>query len=259
MHFAVSAPPAVRPGVSFVTTIWAHLEGQRKEVERRVGGDVIQTVGPAPVTRGTILSIRLDVGELAVQDSECTVLWVGEIARATFSVAVPKTARKGPHLGVARVYASGLKIASVHFTIQVESKTSRARRIPTREERPSTAFASYAGEDRDAVLARIQGMHKAAPELDVFLDVLKLRSGEDWAKRLWQEIPSRDIFYLFWSEGARRSDWVEKEWRCALQRRGLDFIDPVPLVSPEEVPPPPELASKHFNDWVLAFMRRPRL
>jgi hypothetical protein len=33
----------------------------------------------------------------------------------------------------------------------------------------------------------------------------------------------------------------------------LEFIDPVPLVSPEQVPPPPELATKHFNDWILAF------
>src|SRR6202030_1216765 len=104
------------------------------------------------------------------------------------------------------------------------------------------------------VLARIQGMQKVAPELDVFLDVLHLRSGQDWASRLQTEIPARDVFYLFWSSDASRSAWVEREWRCALETRGLDFIDPVPLASPREVPPPAELASKHFNDWVLAFM-----
>jgi hypothetical protein len=36
--------------------------------------------------------------------------------------------------------------------------------------------------------------------------------------------------------------------------RGVDYIDPVPLVSPDLVPPPPELAQLHFNDWVLAFV-----
>ncbi len=37
--------------------------------------------------------------------------------------------------------------------------------------------------------------------------------------------------------------------------RGLEFIDPVPLVSPDKVKPPPELAGQlHFNDWVLAYM-----
>ena len=48
---------------------------------------------------------------------------------------------------------------------------------------------------------------------------------------------------------------MEKEWRCALKARGPEFIDPVPLCSPEEAKPPPELTGKHFNDWTLAFMR----
>jgi hypothetical protein len=32
----------------------------------------------------------------------------------------------------------------------------------------------------------------------------------------------------------------------------LDYISPVPLVSPSAVPPPQELASLHFNDWTLS-------
>jgi hypothetical protein len=100
----------------------------------------------------------------------------------------------------------------------------------------------------------VQGIQKAAPALEIFLDVISLRSGQYWEQELRRIIPSNDVFYLFWSEKARGSDWVEKEWRCALETRGLDFIDPVPLVSPERVPPPPELASKHFNDALLTFM-----
>ena len=122
------------------------------------------------------------------------------------------------------------------------------------ERRYRKAFASYASEDRDAVLARIQGMQKVAPDLDVFLDALALRSGEQYERRLLALIPVQDVFYLFWSEHAKRSSWVEKEWRCAFHTRGSEFIDPVPLVSPRIVPPPPELADKHFDDWVLAFM-----
>jgi hypothetical protein len=63
------------------------------------------------------------------------------------------------------------------------------------------------------------------------------------------------IFYLFWSKNASKSEWVEREWKCALNHGGIDFIDPVPLVSPDEAPPPSELAELHFNDWVLAFIR----
>jgi TIR domain len=99
-------------------------------------------------------------------------------------------------------------------------------------------------------------MQKAIPQLDIFLDVASLRSGQRWADQLTKEVTGRDVFYLFWSEHARASEWVEREWRLALKERGIDYIDPVPLASPEEVPPPPELAGHlHFNDWVLAHMR----
>jgi hypothetical protein len=71
-----------------------------------------------------------------------------------------------------------------------------------------------------------------------------------------KEVTGRDVFYLFWSAHARDSEWVRREWQTALQVRGIDYIDPVPLVPPDEVPPPPELADQlHFNDWVLAYMR----
>jgi hypothetical protein len=98
-------------------------------------------------------------------------------------------------------------------------------------------------------------MRKAAPEMEIFLDVLSLRSGQDWEAELSKVIPKSDVFYLFWSENAQRSEWVEREWRFALDAKGIGFIDPVPLADPEEVPPPPDLAALHFNDGLLPFIR----
>lgn len=51
--------------------------------------------------------------------------------------------------------------------------------------------------DRDEVLGRIQGIQKILHDLDIFLDVAKLRSGDDWRTKLTQVIPENDIFYLF--------------------------------------------------------------
>ena len=65
-------------------------------------------------------------------------------------------------------------------------------------------------------------------------------------------------------------EYIERDWRRAgaalgddydhlarqLARRGIDYIDPVPLAPPDVVPPPAELAQDlHFNDWVLAYRR----
>jgi len=96
-------------------------------------------------------------------------------------------------------------------------------------------------------------MQKARPDMDIFFDVESLRSGDDWESALRREIENRDVLFLCWSSFAKNSEWVEKEWRYALINKGLDFIEPVPLVSPSECPPPDELKSKHFNDRALLY------
>ena len=120
-----------------------------------------------------------------------------------------------------------------------------------------SAFASYATEDRDDVLARIQGMQQVARHLEIFFDVVSLRSGNRWEERLKSEILERDVLYLFWSRAARASRWVDKEWRTAYRARGLDGVEPVPLEPPDVSPPPPELSSLHFGDSTLQIRRRP--
>ena len=45
---------------------------------------------------------------------------------------------------------------------------------------PNSAFASFSGRDRKDVLGRVQGITKVCQDLDVFVDVLSLRSGQDW-------------------------------------------------------------------------------
>jgi hypothetical protein len=41
-------------------------------------------------------------------------------------------------------------------------------------------------------------MGAAYSGLDVFVDVVKLRSGQDWEEELRKHIASADVFYLFW-------------------------------------------------------------
>ena len=261
VHFALTSNSFVAPGSAFVMSVWAYLGTQYPQVLERArltlawGELAVQSVGPFELARGVRLSLKMEITGLTVPDTENTILWIGEIANATFAAEVPADAPQGPHVGYVRIYANGLQVGRLHFTVQVANVTAESVTVADNEERYRKAFASYASGDRTAVLARIQGILKIAPDLNIFLDVHSLRSGQAWATRLHDEIVSSDVFYLFWSENAKQSKWVEREWRCALETKGIDFIDPVPLVAPEIVPPPPELAAKHFNDWTLAYMR----
>jgi hypothetical protein len=215
----------------------------------------MQSRGPALIVRGTRLAILVCLHEVAFEQSEEAILWTGDIANVTFAARANVNASLGPKPGTVMIYAEGIQIARINFVVEIGSAANEASTLIEDGQRLRSAFASYASADRNAVLARVQGIHKVAPDLDIFLDVVKLRSGQDWAVQISREIESREIFYLFWSENAKKSEWVEKEWKYALASRGLNFIDPVPLVSPDEVPPPPELAAKHFDDWQLAYMR----
>ena len=258
VHFSVTLPPAVNPGSHFVLDVWAHLRHERDIVIQRAkeafgAGAHVQSKGPVLVPGGTLISVYLTIEGFTIGDPEDTIQWFGEPTNASFPVAVPDDASEGPRDGLARIYIHALQIARIPFVVLVSKALRDDTPISVGGRPLRKAFASYASADRDEVLSRIQGMQKAAPQLDVFLNVLSLRSGQYWEEELWRVIPSNDIFYLFWSRDASQSEWVEKEWRCALKTRGLDFIDPVPLVSPELVPPPRELESKHFNEWTLAF------
>jgi hypothetical protein len=207
------------------------------------------------VERGTTLTVRLRIQDLMIKPAKKPILWIGEIGNAGFWVTVPKNIKRGSRSGVATILIEGIPVAKVLFAVEVGARAGTVSPLQASERRYHTAFASYASEDQEAVFARIHGMLKIAPSLDIFVAVANLRSGEHWQAKLEREIVSRDVMYLFWSKAASRSKWVDWEWRCGLRERGIDFIDPCPLAPPDRVPPPKELADKlHFNDWVLAYI-----
>jgi len=267
VHFTVTAPSTVVPDSTFELNFWAHLEGQREEVIERAqrilssSNLLLRSEGPFELPRGARLRIKISVPEFNIEPDHKPLLWVGEIATAAFIVYVPPGARYGSRRGRASVRLNGLQIATMDFLLFVGEPGDQGSysviHAPTLETHiHKTAFASYASEDRDQVLARVQGLEQ---HLKVFVDVVNLRSGQLWEQELWSVIKQSDVFYLFWCRHAKKSEWVEKEWRCALRHRGLEFIDPVPLEpfdkKNKELQPPEELAAKHFDDPILAFMK----
>ncbi len=130
VHFSVTAPPLVLPGAMFILTVWAYLERQRAQVIERAreelgGGEIyIQSKGPVPVPKGAVLTVRVNVEGLSVDDGEDTILWTGEIGEAGFPVRVPQDAVHGAKHGLATIHIDGMQIAKIHFAIQVGATTA---------------------------------------------------------------------------------------------------------------------------------------
>ncbi len=262
VHFMLTGPGVLVPGAAQELQFWVHLEEQKSEVllaasqANRLDYSkmAMKSEGPYPLERGSRLSVRLSILRMKCLDSHKWITWTGEIGRTTFVVKVPPDASEGPYPGKASIRLNGCEIAKMSFVLNVGSPSPRISEIPSQTRSYRRAFASYASQDRAEVLGRVQGMEAAYKGLDVFVDVIELRSGQNWERELREHISRSDVFYLFWCRHAMKSVWVEREWRLALEAKGHDFIDPVPLEAPTFAPAPAELAIMHFNDPLLAFI-----
>jgi hypothetical protein len=255
---SVLGPKVVAAGSDFTLDVAAYLPQYLSEVLASLGADVVMlnTKAPVKINQGAELRVLLELNGFRIDDPEDTLLWTGTRSIVTFPVHAPEGLRPGGHNGTVKVFVQGLQVAKVHFTLQVGKQVEPVAALPSRTTMYRSAFASYASQDRDAVLGRIQGIQKVVPHMDIFFDVHHLRSGENWKERIREEVIRRDVLYLFWSKHAQQSEYVDWEWRTAYENKGSDGVDPVPLEAPEDATPPPELSHLHFRDWVLAYQRK---
>lgn len=205
------------------------------------------------VGRNSRVKVVLSSFDLQIGEQTEERVWNGKYLNFEFAVMFPDDYNKKQALLTATVYIDAVILTKLNLIIDYE-EGAKPDVSMTRYDVKSV-FVSYASEDREAVSERILGMQKVREDLDIFFDIENLKSGQIWEEKLKSEIENRDILYLCWSKNAKKSEWVDKEWRYALEKKGEDYIDPLPIDPPEECPPPPELNKKHFNDKMLYIIK----
>jgi hypothetical protein len=260
VDFSIIAPNQIPAGSNFIVEVWVTPSGERARMLEQATrpGRMIERGGRSQVNleRGSI-TIILKLPDFEVAEPMEILGWNGDIQNVGFVVKAPTTLAPGIYSGFAKLMRGRIPFVSITFDLEVASAEAGVDQAPkslsARVQRIAHAFASYASQDRSEVLRRVQGIQAAGTK--VFLDIVSLRNGDDWEKTLYREIDASDGFFLFWSRSAAKSSMVEREWRYALEQRGIDFISPVPLEDPRLVDPPAELRSKHFNDMLLSFIK----
>lgn len=257
VQFSALAPAKMKKGDYSLIQLLMYEDEYRNVVDRIISyskDSISETPGgELCLKQQSAIMIQLVSPDIKVAGEMLTLeenrTWQGGYQNFTFAVQIPFDYDKRQIIFKANVYINDLKASSLSFIAEVNA--DQAQKIKIQRNDILSAFVSYASIDRARVATIIQGMKKARPDLDVFLDVDTLRSGEQWEHTLKKEIANRDIFYLCWSLAAKESKVVEMEWRYALDNRGLEYIEPVPIDPPNICPPPVELSSKHFNDRFL--------
>ena len=260
VEYSAIAPAKMKKGEYSIIHLVMYEEEYRSVAEQILSQSrdkKVETPGGAmDVSHGSKIKITLfspDImptfGDFSVQEER---IWGGKYQNFSFPVMIPSQYSRRQVLFEVNIYINNVIASELSFTADIDAEKEQRLSIQRRD--ILSAFVSYAREDRVRVLSIVQGMRKARRDLDIFMDVKDLQSGDEWEKVLENEIANRDIFYLCWSIAASKSANVEKEWRYALTYKGADCIEPVPIDPPELCPPPEELRNKHFNDNLLYFI-----
>lgn len=257
VQFRIAAPDTISPGEYFPVKLMMYLEEDyaRADREQATLGQRIKAAASSilKARRDQLFRITLrspDVPELCASE---TLRWNGRYATVDMELLLPEDFDKKQLRLHGRVYADDAVVTDLKVILQANAPQPQV--LPCEKCVLRSAFISYASADRAQVASRIQGIQLAAPEMDLFFDVESLHRGERWEPRLFQEIDKRDLFYLFWSKNAAQSPWVARELAYAISRKGVEWIEPVPLEPPESCPPPEELRDRHFNDWTLRYRK----
>ena len=201
----------------------------------------------------------LSFRDLPVPDPIQTLVWRGKPDSVQFEVPVPRDMRLGTVVGTVGVSFGSIPVGHVKFKLEIANAAREDARAVGDDARSATAGRS--SHTRHPTETRCSaGIQMLAPlGIRYFQDVLDLEPGERWERMLYRQIDDCDLFLLFWSSAAKRSEWVRREVDYALRRKaGDDFappeIRPIILEGPPVVPPWEELAHIHFNDRLVCLL-----
>ena len=262
----VFAPPQAAPKTAFLVQVYIHTLEQRSDAQTQskvIDDDSLlrgsKSLG-LQIKRQTTVGIELVLPNLTIDKPFQELFWDGWTQSAQFGVTVPEAQALGNIIGTVTVIHASVPIGHLKFKLKIISTASGGRVEPEavgdQAKHYDVAFVSYSSKDREKVLARVQGILAAG--IKWRQDILDLDPGDRWERKLYTYIDECDLFLLFWSKEAKKSEWVLKEVGYALDRKhGDDLappeIRPVPLELPL-VEPPKELRHLHFNDRLLYLM-----
>ncbi len=254
------APRAVRPGDGFSAEFAAYVKRFEPEVRAILGRDAPGAEPQMGVKAGrwkvdAPVVVRLTAPELVVDEPEQEFTWDGEYWTLEFPVQVPADSPPRRTVLTFDVSVAGVRVGRMTLGVEIGAeRSSEAARAE--QEAVRSVFVSYAHEDRAEVYQRVSSLEAFFP-VDFFVDRESLRMGEVWSRRLEEEIVRRDMLLLFWSPRAGESEWVTKEWKLALDRKGEDGLQLhlLELVPIDTVPEP--LRRYHLDDrWLRLAMER---
>lgn len=257
VNVSLYAPDVVTPDKRFLISAFAHLFEQREEVDsmaREADHTAVKQGAKTlnmPIQRGEALQFSLELEGWEIDEPVQQITWFGVPSSVEFIVRVPAGYTDDIAIGILIVSNQTGPVGRVKFnlTLGSEPAATPSSFAHTDSRTYQRAYLSYADED----LARVSHETQAYRNQSSFVFTQPFSTQDaDWEAKTLKSIGESDLFVLFWSKAATRSQRVTTEWESALGLRygrpeRLPDILPVSLESP--LPDPPgELAFLNFSD-----------
>jgi TIR domain-containing protein len=264
---SIFTPPNGRPDEDILVQVFLHrlsdaaiVQSLAQEPDESAKRRDTKTLA-VEMAIGTRVDFVLDAPGLIVRDGFADnstaqyLIWRGVPESCKFLLGVsPKASGRAQPVTV-RLFVNGTAVGKLQFMLKIDDALhiDPVQISLTTATRFKRAFLSYSSADRVEVLKYAYAL-KAA-RISFFHDLLEIKAGSEWEKRLIKEIDECDLFLLFWSSNAARSDWVLRETLRALGRREASSgevpdITPIILEGPPVPKPPEPLRHLHFNDAI---------
>ena len=263
VFLSVYSEVKIRPNQTSLVQVFIHEANRSVQVSAQAKSSDPQSEsrGSQPLAtslpRDAELCVHLSAQNIEIDPPFEKVNWNGGYIVASFAITVPHDYQPDRILFKATIINDGVPVGHLRFMVLVtrdEPRDAAYKPVAHEVKRYRKAFVSYSSNDRVEVLKRLQMLRLQS--IEFFQDLFDLKPGELWENSLYKRIEDSDLFLLFWSKSAKESEWVEKEWRYALECKGGEEqqppeIVPVILEPPPPTAPPEELKQLHFRDYLM--------
>ncbi|MBQ6769487.1 MAG: toll/interleukin-1 receptor domain-containing protein [Bacteroidales bacterium] len=225
------APKRVLRGEDMMIQVYVYNDIDRKgaliEAKKADSNTVERNYVPLDfkIKNGDTINIQLNLLHLPKESQKKSFVWHNKISKATFFVSVPKEFEKNQIYAEILIFANRIPVGELDFCTQIVNKKSEIENAKFISRQFNKVFISYAHQDEEKVKSFHEGLKLLGVEH--FFDRDYLKAGDVFPQVIRDYINSTDLFVLFWSENALKSEYVEKERTQAL---GLAF----PQVEPQQ-------------------------
>lgn len=164
---------------------------------------------------GDKVDVQLNIyGETLLVSDKKGIIWQGSFTKCSFDYFVPKDIDVDELSCMALLSVNGIPVGEMRFITKIV-EAPRKLNPEIVAHKYNKVFISYAHKDEVKVKSFHEGLKLAG--IEHFFDRTYLKAGDIFPQVIQDYINSADLFVLFWSENASKSEYVDKERKQALE------------------------------------------